>query len=55
MYRIGKCRKVHDREDRQKIRQYKNDNKLKKVKWNGVALNIRSRFKLRYQKAFVNR
>ena len=40
----GKCRKVHDRTDRQTIAQYKNDNnkktKLKKVKWSGVALNI---------------
>ena len=27
--------------------------KLKEVKWNGVALNIKSRLKVRYQKAFV--
>ena len=53
-----KSRKVHDRTNRQMMGQYKNDNnkktKLKKVKWNGVALNIKRRLKLRYQKAFVN-
>ena len=26
IYRIGKCRKVHDRTGRQRIGQYKNDN-----------------------------